>query len=258
MQPYRQARTQFELMTRLASDANPSTNRMHQQIMKGKSISSIAALGAAGLSIAAFSAASAHYEEPHWFTVSKEDQFEIRKYPRLVAASVTVSGVAERAADSAFSILAGYIFGKNSTRKKIAMTTPVIQEAGSTKIAMTVPVTTRRDQNSLTMKFYMPSQYELDTLPEANDKRIEFEVLAPQLYATVRFSGRAKEESMSKHTQELKKYLEANGLVATGEPLRAYYNPPWTLPFLRRNEVWIPISEPVDKRSVDSEDRFRS
>lgn len=202
-----------------------------------------------GLSIAALTAASARYEEPNWSTVRKDDQFEIRKYPRLVSASVTVNGDKDRAADKAFSILAGYIFGKNSARKKIEMTTPVTQESGSTKIAMTVPVTTSLDQDSLTMKFYMPAQYELETLPEAHDKRIKFAVIPPQLYATVRFSGSAKEARVSKHTQELKDYLKTNGLVATGEPVVAFYNPPWTPPFLRRNEVWVPISDPAGKKN---------
>jgi hypothetical protein len=217
--------------------------------MQGKSIIFVCSLIAAGLSLAALSAASARYEEPKWSIIRKDEQFEIRKYPRLVTASVTVNGVTDRAANSAFSILAGYIFGKNSARKKIEMTTPVTQETGSTKIAMTVPVTTSLNQDSLTMKFYMPAQYELETLPEAHDKRIKFAVLAPQLYATVRFSGRAKEASISKHTQELKDYVNTHGLVATGEPVVAFYNPPWTPPFLRRNEVWLPISEAVEKKS---------
>lgn len=216
--------------------------------MQGKSIIFVCSHLAAGLSLAALSGASARYEEPSWSMVRKDDQFEIRKYPRLVAASVTVNGVTDQAANSAFSILAGYIFGKNSARKKIEMTSPVTQEPGSTKIAMTVPVTTSLNQDSLTMKFYMPAKYDLETLPEAQDKRIKFAELAPQLYATTRFSGRAKEANISKHTQELKNYLKTHGLVATGEPLVAFYNPPWTPPFLRRNEVWLPICEAVDKK----------
>jgi hypothetical protein len=217
--------------------------------MQGKSIIFICSLIAGGLSVAALSTASARYEEPKWSIVRNDDQFEIRRYPRLLAASVTVNGVTDQAANNAFSILAGYIFGKNSTRKKIDMAAPVTQEAGSTKIAMTVPVTTSLNQNSMTMKFYMPAQYDLETLPEAHDKRIKFELIAPQLYATVRFSGRAKEASISKHTQELKEYLSTNGLVATGEPVLAFYNPPWTPPFLRRNEIWLPVHEQLDKKS---------
>ncbi len=209
--------------------------------MKASHLALVAGLGAAGLSILLIRQASAKYEEPQWVIIKKQGDLELRKYPRLVAASVTVSGTDEKAANRAFSILAGYIFGKNSMRRKLAMTVPVTEQIKSEKIAMTVPVTTSLTENSITMSFYMPSKYDMDSLPEALDKRIEFSVVSPRAYAAIRFSGRAKEDSIRRHTSILEKFMQEISLTASGEPVRAFYDPPWALPFLRRNEVWIPV-----------------
>lgn len=209
--------------------------------MKPRNILLIGGFGAAAISLLFLSEVSAKYEEPQWSIVKKQGDMEVRSYPRLVAASVTVDGTDSDAANKAFSILAGYIFGKNAGKQKIAMTVPVTEQMRSEKIAMTVPVTTLLSDKKMTMKFFMPSDYDLDNLPEALDKRIEFVVENPRAYATVRFSGRATEESIKSRTATLLEFINSSGLIVAGEPLRAFYNPPWTLPFLRRNEVWIPV-----------------
>lgn len=196
---------------------------------------------ALGASAAYLASAEARYEEPDWLSLRKEDNFELRKYPELLAASVTVEGVDEKAANKAFSILAAYIFGKNRSRQKIAMTVPVTEELGSEKIAMTAPVSTSIQGKSMTMKFYMPSKYKLDTLPEAKDERIKFEIVPARNFATIRFSGLATESKIKTKTAELLKFIEVNAYRQAGEPIRAFYNPPWTVPFLRRNEIWIPV-----------------
>lgn len=212
--------------------------------MKSKSVLLLAAgvAGIAGLASVLSSQADAKYEEPGWQSVKKENDFEIRKYPRVIAASVTVSGADNnQLANRAFKILAGYIFGKNKSNKKIAMTVPVTQKVASEKIAMTAPVIKTTTENSMTMKFFMPSKYDLDSLPEAEDKRIEFEAIPSRSYATIRFSGLTEDNRVARETKRLQGFIKSNGLVATGEPVLAVYNPPWTLPFLRRNEVWIPV-----------------
>lgn len=97
----------------------------------------------------------AKYEEPNYKVVSNQGRIEVRDYPSLIAAQVSVSGRGERAANQAFSILAGYIFGKNSSREKIAMTAPVTERMTSEKIAMTVPVTEQEQGGQMTMTFFM-------------------------------------------------------------------------------------------------------
>ncbi len=201
----------------------------------------IAALGVAGVAVAAANDLIAHYEEPKYKTEFAEGDFQLRNYPAVIAASVQVTGNDEDAANNAFRILAGYIFGKNKGSKKIAMTTPVVQESQATKIAMTVPVTVERQNMSMTMSFYMPSKYALDDLPEPLDKRIEFARIPARKFAVVRFSGFGNEKNCRQKEEELRRWMSVHGLKQSGEPLRAFYNPPWTLPFLRRNEIWIAL-----------------
>ena len=106
-------------------------------------------------------------EEPP-FTVSvKQGDFEVRDYPALVAAEVSVSGDRKDAASKGFRLLAGYIFGGNTRQQSIAMTAPVVQApAASEKIAMTAPVTQEaRDNGSWTIAFTMPAGSTLQSLP---------------------------------------------------------------------------------------------
>lgn len=199
------------------------------------------ALGLAGIGAAVLSDYFSHYEEPNYKTDKRDGSFELRSYPSVIAASVQVSGNGDASANNAFKILAGYIFGKNKASKKLEMTTPVVQESTSQKIAMTVPVTVERLNTSMTMSFYMPAQYTLDTLPEPCDKRIELMQIPARKFAVMRFSGFADENNCLQKEEELKRWLESQNLKGKGQALRAFYNPPWTLPFLRRNEIWISL-----------------
>lgn len=181
------------------------------------------------------------YESPRFELLSRDGKFEIRKYSDLIAAEVQVDGCGRRSEDEAFRILAGYIFGNNKTGAKIPMTAPVTQQRVSEKIAMTAPVTTQRTGETLSMRFFMPAKYTLATLPEAGDARIRFVQLPPSKFGVVRFSGPSNQANMAKHTKELELFLSKSGMQAKSKPLQAVYNPPWTLPFMRRNEVWIAI-----------------
>jgi hypothetical protein len=201
----------------------------------------VGALGLAGIGAAVLSDYFAHYEEPNYKTDTRDGSFELRSYPSVIAASVQVSGNDDVSANNAFKILAGYIFGKNKGSKKLAMTTPVVREASSQKIAMTVPVTVEKLNMSMTMSFYMPAEYTLDTLPEPFDKRIELTQIPSRKFAVMRFTGFADEKNCLQKEEELKRWLESRNLKGKGQALRAFYNPPWTLPFLRRNEIWIPL-----------------
>jgi len=185
--------------------------------------------------------AMAKYEEPNYQVKQKKGDIEIRQYPAVIAAEVAVSTSGSKAENQAFRILAGYIFGKNVSRDKIAMTVPVLETTASEKVAMTVPVTSVNADGKLIMRFYMPSKYTLETLPEAVDKRIKFANVPPKGYAVIRFSGAAREQNIIQHEKKLRDYLSGQGLSPQGPAIRAFYNPPWTLPFLRRNEVWLPL-----------------
>jgi len=181
-------------------------------------------------------------EEPVFKLVLQTEAFEVREYPALIAAEVSVDGDRSEAVNAGFRLLAGYIFGGNTRSQSIAMTAPVIQAppAGE-KIAMTAPVTQTGNADAWVIRFIMPSSYTLDTLPTPNDPKVQLKTLPPSRLAVVRFSGLAHEADIAQKTAELIDFIAANHLRAAGPPSLARYNPPWTLWFLRRNEVMIPL-----------------
>jgi hypothetical protein len=180
-------------------------------------------------------------EEPPYRVVAQHGSFEVRQYPALIAAEVSVSGTQDQAGNAGFRLLAGYIFGGNHARESIAMTAPVIQSGKGQAIPMTAPVVQTGSQGQWTVRFIMPHAYTLATLPVPNDERVRLVALNPTTQAVLRFSGLAFEADVATRTEELRHEIVAQGLEAIGPAALARYNPPWTLWFLRRNEVMIPV-----------------
>jgi hypothetical protein len=180
-------------------------------------------------------------EEPPFKPVIEAGAFEVRDYPSLVVAEVTVTGDQNEAANRGFRLLAGYIFGGNSRRQSIAMTAPVSLEHAGEKIAMTAPVSQARGDGAWIVRFTMPSAYRLDTLPEPKDPKVHLKALPPMRMAVLRFSGLAKSEAVAAKTAELSALVQAHGLRVIGPVTLAQYNPPWTPWFMRRNEVMVPV-----------------
>ena len=183
-------------------------------------------------------------EEPKHTTRRLTDSVEIRRYGPRIAAETTVQGVNEEQARSdGFRRLAGYIFGGNQAGEKVAMTAPVSQGASKgQKIAMTAPVSTSSDENGWAIRFFMPSKWTMDTLPTPKDDRVRLLEVPEESVAAVRFSGSRSSEAVAAKTNELLDVLSANGVETIGEPVSWFYDPPWTLPFRRRNEVVVPIA----------------
>jgi hypothetical protein len=180
-------------------------------------------------------------EEPKYTVSLKEGAFEIRDYEGAVAAEVSVTGDQTGAASQGFQLLAGYIFGGNTRRQKIDMTAPVAQERVSEKIAMTAPVTQSKSDGAWVVRFTMPSGYTLETLPEPNDQRVKLRKIAPARFVVIRFSSFATPASVEARTAELIAFAEGRHLRMVGPASIAQYNPPWTLWFMRRNEVMIQL-----------------
>ena len=181
-------------------------------------------------------------EEPAFRSVLHEGAFEVRDYPALMVAEVTVSGDQKEAASKGFRLLAGYIFGGNKRRQSIAMTAPVAQAPTSEKIAMTAPVTQIQSAGEWVVRFTMPSAYSMDTLPEPNDPKVHLRALPPARFAVLQFSGLARKDDVAAKTAELEKLARTHHLRAIGPASLAQYDPPWTLWFMRRNELMIPIA----------------
>jgi len=170
-----------------------------------------------------------------------EQQFgaiEIRLYKPLLVAEVEVEGERREAIRKGFSILADYIFGNNSKADTVAMTAPVLQKANE-KIPMTAPVTQVQEADAWKICFHMPAAYSLDTLPRPNDARVIIVEVPAKRAVVITFSGSSSEENIARHRKILLDFVQTHNVKTVGEPILAFYNPPWTLPFLRRNEIML-------------------
>jgi hypothetical protein len=179
-------------------------------------------------------------EQPKYQTVIAEKNLEIRDYAPMIVAEVEIPGDRDVAIKEGFRLIADYIFGNNSSAQKVAMTSPVTQQAGE-KIAMTAPVTQQSDQGSWRVRFVMPASHTLETLPKPNNAAVTLKEIPGEKRAVIRFSGLAGKEALAHHTEELSQFISAKGLKAASTPTYAFYNPPWTLPLLRRNEVMVDV-----------------
>ena len=178
--------------------------------------------------------------EPKFKLIAVDSNFEIREYVPVIAAEVEVAGERRQAINAGFRLIAGYIFGGNAPAQKIAMTAPVTQQRGE-KIAMTAPVTQQASGDVWKVRFIMPEGYTLVTLPRPNNERVKLIAIPAKRFVVIRFSGSQKDANVTPQQQKLLDYVRAHHLPTTGEPTLAFYNPPWTLPFLKRNEVMIEL-----------------
>ena len=180
-------------------------------------------------------------EQPEYTVVTSKGAFEIREYGPMIAAEAEVAGERQAAIAEGFRIIAAYIFGANKPNAKIEMTAPVQQQREQT-IAMTAPVTQQGDGGKWKVRFIMPKTWTMETLPAPTDTRVRLIQLPAKKMVAFRFTWRATDSLIAEKTAELRKYVRAEKLVTVGEPLFAFYNPPWTLPFFRRNEIMLELA----------------
>lgn len=182
--------------------------------------------------------------EPKFNIVATEGKIQIRDYPPVIVAEAEVAGQRKRAINEGFRLIAGYIFGGNTPGQKIAMTAPVTQQRGE-KIAMTAPVTQQASGDVWKVRFVMPEGYTMKTLPKPKNDRVKLTALPTKRFVVICFSGSQGDKNMKPHQEQLLEYVSDHKLVTTGEPIMAFYNPPWTLPFFKRNELMIELKEGV-------------
>jgi hypothetical protein len=192
-------------------------------------------------------------EEPEYQVVGQYDDYELREYAPYIVAEVDVQGEFDEAGRDAFRILAGYIFGDNAASEKMAMTAPVETRpsAKGEKMSMTAPVTAiaAGDDGRTTYAFVMERKFSLQTLPVPNDDRIRIRTVPKRTLAVRRYSGRWTENKYRQNEKSLRSALDAQGIQTIGRPVLARYNSPFSLPFMRRNEVMIEIM-PVSAQAV--------
>lgn len=199
-------------------------------------------------------------EQPKFELLVQEGNCEIREYSAVTIAETVVQGNMDTASREGFKLIANYIFGGNhkseifdkDTSEKIAMTSPVIVQPnpGAEMIIMTAPISTEADDISRSMEFaeswrihfYMPSQYTMANLPTPNNEAVSLRELPATRYALVSFSGFTTQSKIKKKTEELLHWIRSKNLMPVGIPRLARYDPPWTMPGSRRNEIQVEVT----------------
>ncbi|AJY71927.1 heme-binding protein [Geobacter sulfurreducens] len=180
-------------------------------------------------------------EEAPYKVVQASGNFEVRDYESHILAETLVDGTLEDAGNKAFRRLFNYISGANHTRSSIAMTAPVSQESSGQKISMTAPVSQQVSAGKWAVSFMMPASYTLATSPVPDDSSITLRQVPARRIAAIRYSGTWSEKNYLENKERLENWIRENGFEISGEPVWARYNPPFTLWFLRRNEILIPV-----------------
>lgn len=191
-------------------------------------------------------------EEPAFKTIVKADNFEVRQYVPVLIAETVVEGDMDEASNKGFRKIADYIFGNNraaqtGTSAKIAMTAPVTVEPQSEKIAMTAPVTLSASTSDLSnakqwrVHFVMPAKYTLANIPQPNNPDVKLKEIPGKFFAVNNYTGFNTAARVQSKTDELLAWLQLKNIKTLGSPQLSRYDPPWTLPMFRRNEIMIEI-----------------
>jgi len=192
-------------------------------------------------------------DEPGHVVLESDGDFELREYESFVVARTSVEESYDDAGSISFRRLFRYISGENVREESIAMTAPVLQQnrgASGEKIAMTATVLQQRVTDDegpgrWEMSFVLPAEYSIETAPLPTDPKVRLEVVPARTVAVLRYRGSLSEESYSAHVTKLAQRLAARGYEASSAPRSAGYDPPWTIPQLRRNEIHINVHNPA-------------
>ncbi len=184
-------------------------------------------------------------EEPQYTVIESGEDFEIRQYEPYIVAEVTVDGSLRQSGNSAFRILAGYIFGENRSNAKMNMTAPVESRPTSERMNMTAPVeSVDNGDGSYVYGFVMERRYTMDTLPMPIDERIRIREVPARTMVVRSFTGMWTNGNYERHESELLDIVRDRDMQVVGLPLFARYDGPMTPFFMRRNEVMVEIAEP--------------
>ena len=186
------------------------------------------------------------YEQPPYAVVERlDDAIEIRSYGPRLAVETTVESLDSHAAENAaFRLLLGYIAGANRGSSRFAMTAPVEQTSQPSLIAMTAPVQiTGKQSNRISMRFFLPGALAAKGAPEPLDNRVRIVEVAPSTLAVLRFAGGLTEDVEVGRSKELIDEVQRSRWKETGTPFLLAYDPPFTIPFLRRNEVAVAVTQ---------------
>jgi hypothetical protein len=182
------------------------------------------------------------YEEPRYAAVATlSDGVEVRRYAPRLAAETEVAGDDVEARTGAFRILLACIGGANTGAEKIAVTAPVATAPPAEKVAMTAPVETAPGARGVRMRFFLPARYTAATAPRPTDARVHLILVPEETMAVLRFSGRGAEAELTRRKAALRAVLAPTPWRPVADPVILFYDPPFTLPFLRRTEAAVRV-----------------
>ena len=196
-----------------------------------RSLGLAAIAGSVGATLTRWQLARWFTEQARYQVEMSDGDFEVRRYAARIQAETVINAAPWRLSlDDGFHRLARYIFGDNSEHYKIAMTAPVTLTLGAV------------DRSTRTVAFKMPDRYALESLPEPTDRRITLRRIPPRRVAVLTFRGRYGQELPNRERMRLLTRVRNARLLPIGDVSFAGYDAPWTLPFLRRNEVLVEVS----------------
>jgi len=180
-------------------------------------------------------------DQPSYQVLTDYGHIQIRHYPALLIAETTIIDDYKNASSQGFKRLFGYISGNNQKQQSLAMTAPVIQQQQAETLAMTTPVIQQKSGTTWLMAFVLPADYSVATAPIPNDKAVTIKELPAKKVAVIEYTGSLCESGIAKNTDILTNWLNQQGLKTLSPARSAAYDPPWTLPFLKLNEIHIDI-----------------
>jgi hypothetical protein len=181
-------------------------------------------------------------EEPKYEVLRSDGPYEIRQYAPILIAETLVEGDMDEASNKGFRLIADFIFGNNQAADSVT----------DAKIAMTAPVTVEPQKDALNMQsaeqwrvnFVMPSQYTLASIPKPKNSAVKLREVPSKHFVVLKYSGFNTVSRVQSKTREATNWINSHNLKAIGTPQLSRYDPPWTLPMFRRNEIMIEISAP--------------
>lgn len=182
-------------------------------------------------------------EKPEFEVLYEDGNIEYRLYKPYLVAETVVADASDRneAANEGFMRLFNYITGANTRQAKIDMTAPVQQARSGEDIAMTAPVQQVSSDEGWRIAFMLPGKFSLNDAPVPTDERVKINSVPGRVMAVIRYSGRWTTKNVEKYEAALMEHLQAKNIRPVGAPETAVYNPPFTPPFLRRNEIMLQV-----------------
>jgi hypothetical protein len=196
-------------------------------------------------------------EEPKYNIIQSDGDFEIRHYMPMLIALTEADGDMDEASSKGFRVIADFIFGNNldpthQQKTKIAMTAPVTVVPESVKIEMTAPVSLTPKSSEVDIRtsakwrihFVMPAQYTMTSIPKPKNTAVTLEEVPSKYFVVFKYSGFNTVSKVQDNVLKAQQWAKERSLIMIGAPMLARYDPPWTLPMFRRNEIMIEISNP--------------